>query len=96
MAIKEMRKKNAWGNLQSVEKVHRVLKEAYEKEKTAWARVCIKKGQLLFKEEPGWEAERDQGDNNWDFTYFAKGYSEVDDAFNSDGDINGGTDAWFE
>ena len=43
-AIKEMRKKNAWGNLQAAEKVHRVLKEAYEKEETAWARACIKKG----------------------------------------------------
>ena len=89
--LKAMRKESAWENLQAVERVYRVLRE-----ETAWARACIKKGQLLFKEEPGWEAERDQQDNNWDFACFAKGYGEADDAFDSDGKINRGTDVWLE
>ena len=51
-------------SLSRAETMYEALKEACEKEETAWARACIEKGHLLFQGELDGEVLRAQWDEN--------------------------------
>ena len=91
-----MIKRNAWNDLQVAERVMNALKESFEEKEMAWARLCIKRGQLLFEEEPDWEVKKQYWDNNWQFACFAKGYDKKVEVIDSKDEINGNMNAWSE
>ena len=93
---KAMIRKNAWNDLQAAERAMNALKKVFKKEEMAWAKACIKRGQLLFEREPDWEAKKQCWDSNWEFACFAKGYDKEEEAIDSDNKIIGDTDAWLE
>ena len=59
-----MSKKNAWNNLQVAERAMNALKRIFEEKEMAWTESCIEREQLLFEEEPDWEAKQHCWDEN--------------------------------